>query len=170
MEANIAQFSSGRLFLIPVDATEASQHSLDWALENLFKEGDEFYFLHVIAEGNASSSMMAGLDGLGGVDSALLVDNSTQSAEDQVEGARAMLDHSFVNKAEAAGARHRTEVVRYTTDTESVGRVVTTRAEELKADAVILVSHNRSRLAEFFIGSVSKFVVQNCSTVCVLLH
>jgi hypothetical protein len=48
-----------------------------------------------------------------------------------------MLDHSFVNKAEAAGARHRTEVVRYTTDTESVGRVVTTRAEELKADAVV---------------------------------
>ena len=34
----------------------------------------------------------------------------------------------------------------------------------------ILVSHNRSRLAEFFVGSVSSYVVKNCASVCVLLH
>ena len=34
----------------------------------------------------------------------------------------------------------RSQVVRYTTDTESVGRVVTTRAEELEADAVVFLS------------------------------
>jgi len=163
--------TSGRLFLVPVDATEASQHSLDWALENLYKKGDEFYFLHVIPPENSSKATnVALMDGLGGVDSALLVDTNAASPEDQLEGARDMLDHSFVAKAKEAGAKVRVEVVRFSTDTESVARVVTTRAEELKAEAVIMVSHNRSRLAEFFVGSVASYVVKNCSTVCVLLH
>jgi len=110
------------------------------------------------------------MDGMGGVDSALLVDTTAPTAEDQLEGAHAMLDHSFVAKAREAGARQRVEVVRFTTDTESVGRVVVTRAQELKADAVILVSHMRSRLAEFFVGSVSTYVVKNCTQTVVLLH
>ena len=46
--------------------------------------GDEFYFLYVIAEKHPSSSLMAGLDGLGGVDSALIVDASSEATEDQV--------------------------------------------------------------------------------------
>ena len=46
--------------------------------------GDEFYFLHVIAENQSSSSLMAGLDGLGGVDSALIVDASSGSGVEQV--------------------------------------------------------------------------------------
>jgi len=34
----------------------------------------------------------------------------------------------------------------------------------------ILVSHMRSRLAEFFVGSVSTYVVKNCTQTVVLLH
>lgn len=49
-----------------------------------FLAGDEFYFLHVIAENHPSSSLMAGLDGLGGVDSALIVDASGESGKEQV--------------------------------------------------------------------------------------
>lgn len=46
--------------------------------------GDEFYFLYVIAENHPSSNLMAGLDGLGGVDSALIVDANTESGVEQV--------------------------------------------------------------------------------------
>ena len=49
--------------------------------------GDEFYFLHVIPPENRNSNV-ALMDGLGGVDSALLVDTTAQSAEDQVLLAR----------------------------------------------------------------------------------
>ena len=48
-----------------------------------------------------------------------------------------MLDQAYVQKAKAAGARQRIEVVQFSTDTESVGKVVCTRAEELKADMVV---------------------------------
>ena len=58
------------------------------AHSNIFSKfsvsGDEFYFLHVIADNHPSSSLMAGLDGLGGVDSALIVDASSESGAEQV--------------------------------------------------------------------------------------
>ena len=53
-----------------------------------------------------------------------------------------MLDQAYVQKAKAAGARQRIEVVQFSTDTESVGKVVTTRAEELKADMVVSLKAN----------------------------
>lgn len=34
----------------------------------------------------------------------------------------------------------------------------------------VLVSHKRSKLSEFFVGSVSQYVMKNCATVTVLLH
>lgn len=34
----------------------------------------------------------------------------------------------------------------------------------------VLVSHNRSKLSEFFVGSVSQYVIKHCPTVTVLLH
>lgn len=48
-----------------------------------------------------------------------------------------MLEQSYVRKAKDVGARQRIEVVQFSTDTESVGKVVTTRAEELHADMVV---------------------------------
>lgn len=48
-----------------------------------------------------------------------------------------MLEQSYVKKAKEAGAGQRIEVVQFSTDTESVGKVVITRAEELHADMVV---------------------------------
>lgn len=55
----------------------------------------------------------------------------------QIEQAKDMLEHSYVATTSAAGAKQRIEIVRFNTDAESVGKVVTTRAEELHADAVV---------------------------------
>lgn len=48
-----------------------------------------------------------------------------------------MLEQAYVQKTKAVGARQRIEVVQFSTDTESVGKVVTARAEELQADMVV---------------------------------
>ena len=57
----------------------------------------------------------------------------------QVESAREMLEQAYVQRAKDVGARQRIEVVQFSTDTESVGKVVTTRAEELHADMVVSI-------------------------------
>lgn len=60
----------------------------------------------------------------------------------QIEEAKHMLEHKYVEKAKSAGAKQRIEVVNFSTDVDSVGQVVATRASELKATAV--VSHHLS--------------------------
>ncbi|KAF8056759.1 BRIX1-1 [Scenedesmus sp. PABB004] len=42
-------------------------------------------------------------------------------------------------------------------DTESVGHVLCKKAEELDAAAIVMASHNKDRVAEFFLGSVSQY-------------
>ena len=34
----------------------------------------------------------------------------------------------------------------------------------------VLVSHNRGKISEFFVGSVSQYVIKHCPVVTVLLH
>lgn len=55
----------------------------------------------------------------------------------QIEEAKHMLLHKYVAKTKAAGAKQRIEVVTFSNDIESVGQVVTTRAKELHAAAVV---------------------------------
>lgn len=42
-------------------------------------------------------------------------------------------------------------------DTESVGHVLCKKADELEAVAIVMASHNKGRMAEFFLGSVTNY-------------
>ena len=84
--------------------------------------------------------------------------------------ANAMIQQHFVEQAVKAGARHRVEVVRFNTNSDSIAQVIVTRAAELKATAVVLASHHKSPLQEFFVGSVSKEVLMSCQQTVVVLH
>lgn len=42
-------------------------------------------------------------------------------------------------------------------DTESVGHVLCKKADELDAVAIVMASHNKGRMAEFFLGSVTNY-------------
>ena len=55
----------------------------------------------------------------------------------QIEEAKHMLEHKYVAKTKAAGVKQRIEVVTFSTNVESVGQIVTLRAKELNAAAVV---------------------------------
>lgn len=42
-------------------------------------------------------------------------------------------------------------------DTESVGHVLCKKADELDAVAICMATHNKGRMAEFFLGSVTQY-------------
>jgi nucleotide-binding universal stress UspA family protein len=42
-------------------------------------------------------------------------------------------------------------------DTESIGNVLCKKAEDLDVAAMILSMHSKSRLQEFFLGSITNF-------------
>lgn len=44
------------------------------------------------------------------------------------------------------------------------------KAEELRAGMVIMASHNRGRIEEFFLGSVTSYVLHNCTVPVVVVR
>jgi nucleotide-binding universal stress UspA family protein len=53
-------------------------------------------------------------------------------------------------------------IVKSDVDTDSIGNVICNKADMLKAAAVIMASHNRSKLKEFFLGSVTNYCAHHC--------
>lgn len=48
-------------------------------------------------------------------------------------------------------------------DTESVGHILVKKADQLKAVALVLSSQNKSKVAEFFLGSVTAYCTHRAS-------
>jgi len=53
---------------------------------------------------------------------------------------------------------------------QMVGDVIVGKAEEVNAAAVVMASHNKSSLAEFFLGSITNFCTHHCTKPVVVLH
>ena len=65
---------------------------------------------------------------------------------------------------------YQVEVVHFLTDADSIGEAVCKRASALNAAAVCMAKHTRSGLAEFFLGSTTKYCVAHCKSPLVVLH
>lgn len=54
-------------------------------------------------------------------------------------------------------------------DTESVGHVLCKKADELDAVAIVMASHNKGRMAEFFLGSVCQYCTHHSKRPVVIV-
>lgn len=61
-------------------------------------------------------------------------------------------------------------LIKYETDTESVGNVICKKSEELNATLVVIAKHNQSKMHELFLGSVTNFCISHCSRPCLVYH
>eukprot|EP00884_Botryococcus_braunii_P021896 jgi/Botrbrau1/8390/Bobra.0237s0012.1 len=76
-----------------------------------------------------------------------------QKVEKQHEQeAEAFVRKRFVSLLEAKEADFSVEIVKFMVDSDSISDVICKRAEELNAVAVVIASHNKSTLSEFFLG------------------
>jgi hypothetical protein len=58
----------------------------------------------------------------------------------------------------------------YEIDTDSIGELVCRKAAQLGAAAVVLARHDRGRVKEFFLGSVSNYCIHHCRQPVVVHH
>jgi hypothetical protein len=70
----------------------------------------------------------------------------------------------------AAGVDFTAEVVAYETDTSSVGEIICERAIDTDAAAVIMASHGKGRIHEFFVGSVTNYCLHRCKKPVVIFR
>ena len=88
----------------------------------------------------------------------------------QVEEANNFIQHRMLPYLTEKGVRFKVELCRYLTDNDSIGDVVCKRAEALNAVAVVLQSHNKSAITEFFMGSVANYTANHCRQPILLMH
>ncbi|KAG2438368.1 hypothetical protein HYH02_010823 [Chlamydomonas schloesseri] len=152
-----------RHILISVDDSAASLKALDWALENVYRAGDEFHLFHVIPPGQyvvLSTDL--------GIEEVIEDDESTRKRVE--DHARSILVDKFVPKLKAKDVPYQVELVRFATDNESIGAVICKRAEQLQAAAVVMAKHNKGAIKEFFVGSVCNYCTHHCKSPVLVMH
>ncbi|CAL8461955.1 g1486 [Coccomyxa elongata] len=153
-----------RVLLIPIDDSEDAEKSVSWTLQNLCRPGgdDLLYFLHVVPERQ--------FDVIGGDAAETIVDEDEDAERRAVDHAKNFIKHRILEKLEDKKVPHQVEIVRFRTDTESVGTVISERAATLNAAAVVMAKHRQGAIRAFFIGSATNFVANHCKQPVVVLH
>lgn len=134
--------------------------AFQWTLHNLYREGDAVHVLHVVPE--ALSSPASG---------SIYYPQPTDPEVDRAlwRQAEEFIRDEFVEPAERHGVAVNVVLVkesRYKT----VGWAVCRKAEELQASPLVLAAHQKSKLEEMLLGSVSKFCVSHCKRPVLLIH
>mmetsp|Transcript_18762 Transcript_18762/g.40353 ORF Transcript_18762/g.40353 Transcript_18762/m.40353 type:complete len:161 (+) Transcript_18762:164-646(+) len=152
-----------RNLLISVDESEGSIKAFNWALDNLYKEGDTVYVFHVIPPGQY---MVLSTDL--GIDEVIEDDPATQKKQE--DHARQFLTSKFSPVMDAKKIPYRIEITKFATDNDSIGSIICKRAEQLNAAAVVMAKHSKGKLQEFFVGSVTSYCTHHCKSPVLVMH
>ncbi len=175
---------SGSVFLFSADDTDVSQRVFQWFLKTVYHNGDEVHIVHVIPRSKFQASQYAvpAVDYLPQIDRSKY-EAALQHAEEFIvkrflsifpldsnstpivhivkvrawgaTGCRPV-DTLPATRAERARAPRcsQSEI-----DTETVGHIIVQKAEELNATMVVMANRSKNAVTEFFMGSVSKYVM-----------
>ncbi|PRW33715.1 adenine nucleotide alpha hydrolase [Chlorella sorokiniana] len=151
-----------RRLLLSVDNSDASEAAVKWVMANLYQEGDEVHLVHVIPR-----LQLAATYGAPPVD--FLPFQDPTAYEQMIKTAEDFIAKRALTHIGGISPQPVVHIVKYEIDTDSIGNVVCKKAEELEAAVTVLARHSKSRLQEFFLGSVSNFCVHHCKRP-VLVH
>eukprot|EP00877_Chromochloris_zofingiensis_P010422 jgi/Chrzof1/5633/Cz16g09200.t1 len=153
----------GRVLVIAVDDSDGSSKAFDWAIQQLYKEGDQLHLVHVIPR-----LQFAAVYGVPPVDFVPVADTTTYEAA--IHQAEEFIISRFVRKlAPELKCTPVVHIVKSEVDTESVGHVLCKKAEELDAICIVMASHNKGRMAEFFLGSVTQYCTHHSKRPVVIV-
>lgn len=152
-----------RHILIPVDESQSSDRLVQWTIDQMYREGDELHLFHVIPPGQyvvLSTDL--------GLEEIVEDDENTQRRVEQ--HARAFIQERFVTRLEAAKVPYQVELVKFSTDNDSIGAIVCKRAEQLQAAAVVMAKHNKGAIKEFLVGSVCNYCTHHAKVPVLVMQ
>lgn len=159
-EPNVAE----RNILIAVDDSDTSERACQWAIDNLYREGDVLHLFHVIP------IPMPQVVGGGLTGEFTYITPDPHEDVSHIEDAKAMINARFVSKAVDAEVPYQIELVRYGTGTDAIGEAICKRAEIINAVTVVIASHNKGLMKEIFLGSVTNYVNHHCKQPVLVMH
>lgn len=110
------------------------------------------------------------IGGIGAMDSIVTVDPDPATDLKHIAEAKEFMKRRFVTKLASRSIAYKVEIVHFLTDNDSIGEAVCKRAEALSAAAVVMAKHQRGAIAEFFLGSVTKYCTTHCKQPLIVLH
>jgi nucleotide-binding universal stress UspA family protein len=129
-------------------------------MTNLYRTGDAVHILHIVPalrEAPASGSLYyPRYDPVG----------CEQSLWSQAEQ---FINDEFLSVAQERGIAAKIVLVKESKG-HDIGRLVCEEAERLEASPLVMYSHQKSRVEEFFLGSVSKYCSSACKRPVLLVH
>lgn len=152
-----------RHLLVPVDESKASQRVLQWTLDNLYREGDEIHLFHVVPPGQyVVLSTDLGMEEV--------VEDDKETQERVEANARKFLNETFVPVLQEKNIPYQLEIVKFSTDNDSIGSIVCKRADQINASAIVMAKHTKGAIKEFFLGSVSNYCTHHSIAPVLVLH
>ncbi|KAK9812362.1 hypothetical protein WJX73_005407 [Symbiochloris irregularis] len=147
--------SGQRQWLVPVDDSEICENALLWASENLVRTGDHLHLLHVIPV--QAPEMLSGTGmGMSGGDF-VLAEPDPAADKEEMQHTKEFITKRFIPRLDALKLPYTVEVVHFATDCDSIGQMVCQRGQALGAAGIVLSKHNKGKVAEFFLGSVTNY-------------
>lgn len=149
-----AQQTSSRTLLVPVDDAEDCELALQWTIDNVFRDGDVFHFLHIIPPPQHFASA------------------GPQPENLQVLQAHAFIQDRFVPKIDALQAQHQISIVNAAIDaaSNSIGDHICIKADELSAALVVMAAHHKGRLQNYLLGSTTEHCINFCRSTVLVAH
>jgi len=84
------------------------------------------------------------------------VEDETVSNEN-LEHSKQYLTEEFATQLEELKVPYQIEIVKFATDTDSIGSIICKRAAQLNAGIVVMAKHNKGCIKEFLIGSCTNY-------------
>jgi len=97
--------------------------------------------------------------------------------EDDEETKRAVEQHAeefirtkFESKLEELKIPFQVDILRASTDNDTIGAVICRRADAVNATVVVMAKHTRGAIKEFFVGSATNYCTHHCKQPVLVLH
>eukprot|EP01025_Chloroclados_australasicus_P064976 TRINITY_DN877_c0_g1_i1.p1 TRINITY_DN877_c0_g1~~TRINITY_DN877_c0_g1_i1.p1 ORF type:complete len:386 (-),score=40.68 TRINITY_DN877_c0_g1_i1:340-1497(-) len=156
-----------RRIIVAVDDSEDSELACRWAVNQMYMEGDKFHIMHVVPK-ISQRPVYHWPD-----KSFLQIPLTDELSRQMEEMQESKISSRFSSICEKTGVPYELDIIveePELTRKIPIGEVICNAARKIDAAAVVMGSHGKAALSEWFIGSVSNYVKHHATKPVMLLH
>lgn len=147
-----ASVAASRTLLVPVVDAEACERALKWTIDNVYRAGDSFSFMHVLPPAQTFSA------------------SSVQPSNFQASQAETFIQERFLPQIQALDAPNTISIETADHDCDSVGAWICHKADEADAALVVMAAHQKGRIPLYILGSTTKYCLNRCGYTVLVAH
>ncbi|KAH6562010.1 hypothetical protein BASA61_005165 [Batrachochytrium salamandrivorans] len=164
-----------RTLLIATDFSFSSTSVLDWAAQNLTKNGDHIIIIHSIQDVYSGSVVYHDdVSYCSDIDEATHISNDINFAQVEMESATSFLKECVYGFEKSLIASNVTDYsIQKVVSNGPPGPVIVAKAEEYNPDMIVIGTNGRTMLSELIMGSVSSYVschFKQCPIIMIQCH